>query len=164
MRASAIAAAGSVLSQPTRMMTPSRLCPRTASSMESAITSREISEARIPAPPIVMPSDTTMVLKSIGAPPAARTPRRTGSARSPRWRLHGVIVDHVFTTAIIGLAKSSSVRPVARSMARAGARLGPLVIASLRLAGWSVNSGPFLWSGTGPPNEKPPLPGRKRGS
>ena len=42
--------------------------------MESAITSRLISEAFIPSVPMVTPSLMEMVLISIGVPPAARTP------------------------------------------------------------------------------------------
>ena len=48
--------------------------PATTSSIESAITSREISEARIPVVPIETPSETEIVLNSIGVPPAARMP------------------------------------------------------------------------------------------
>jgi hypothetical protein len=47
--------------------------------------------------------------------------------------LQGVIVDQVLTTPTIGRARSSSVMPVPRNMARAGARAWPLVIASDRL-------------------------------
>lgn len=130
MRANAMAAAGMVLSHPTRMTTPSRQCPRTASSMESAMVSREISEARMPSEPIEMPSETTTVLKSTGWPPASVTASRTGPARSARCMLQGVTVVQVLTTPIIGLSKSPSSIPVARSMARAAARAGPLVIAS----------------------------------
>jgi hypothetical protein len=56
--------------------------PRATSSIESAITSRLISEARIPSVPIVMPSEIDTVLNSIGVAPAARTPAFTCSARS----------------------------------------------------------------------------------
>ena len=76
--------------------------------------SREISDAFMPGVPIAMPSVTTIVLKSIGTPPASRTPRRTCSARSPRCMLQGVTDDQVFTTAISGRAKSSSSMPAAR--------------------------------------------------
>ena len=61
-----MAAAGMVLSQPTMQTTPSSWCPSIASSIESATTSRLISEAFMPAVPIEMPSVTTMVLKSTG--------------------------------------------------------------------------------------------------
>ena len=41
------------------------------------MTSRLISDARMPSAPIVMPSDTATVLNSIGVPPASRTPSFT---------------------------------------------------------------------------------------
>ena len=82
MRQSAIAAAGIVLSHPTMSTSPSKLWPRVTSSIESAITSRETSEAFIPCVPMVTPSLTAMVLNSIGVPPAALTPAFTRSASS----------------------------------------------------------------------------------
>ena len=45
--------------------------PSATSSIESAITSRLTSEPCMPSMPIVMPSETEMVLNSIGVPPAA---------------------------------------------------------------------------------------------
>ena len=76
-------AAGIVLSQPTRQTSPSKRWPRATSSIESAITSRETSEARIPSVPIDTPSETETVLNSSGVPPAALIPRftRWASAR-----------------------------------------------------------------------------------
>ena len=65
-RASAISAAGVVLSQPTRQTRPSKSCACTISSIESAITSREISEARIPGVPCDWLSETAIVLKPSG--------------------------------------------------------------------------------------------------
>ncbi|BDX00900.1 hypothetical protein MACH15_26520 [Maricaulis maris] len=50
--------------------------------------------------------------------------------------LQGVTVVQVLMTPIIGLSKSASSMPVARSMARAGARAGPAVMASEDLR-WS---------------------------
>ena len=132
IRAKAIAAAGIVLSQPHNTSTASKQWPFTASSMESAITSRETKDARIPDVPIAIPSVTAMVLNSIGVPPAARIPALACSANSRRFKLHGEIFDQVCTTATIGLAISSSDNPVARNMARAGARSGPVLMASLR--------------------------------
>jgi hypothetical protein len=70
-------AAGIVLSQPTRQTKPSKRWPRTTSSMESAMTSRLTSEARMPSVPIVTPSDTDTVLNSIGVAPPARIPALT---------------------------------------------------------------------------------------
>jgi hypothetical protein len=84
MRHSAMAAAGMVLSQPTIITKPSKLCPRVTSSMESAITSRDTREAFIPSVPMATPSLTAMVLNSMGVPPAARMPALTRSA-SMRW-------------------------------------------------------------------------------
>ena len=77
MRASAMAAAGMVLSQPTTHTTASNICPRQTSSIESAMSSRLTSEARIPSVPIVSPSEIAIVLNSIGVPPAARIPSFT---------------------------------------------------------------------------------------
>ncbi len=54
------------------------------SSIESAITSRLTSEPFMPSVPIVTPSETEIVLNSIGVPPAARIPAFTCCARS-RW-------------------------------------------------------------------------------
>ena len=83
-RASAIAPAGSVLSQPTSTTRPSNEWPRVTVSMESAMTSRLTSEPRIPSVPIATPSETEIVLNSIGVPPASRMPSLTYFASS-RW-------------------------------------------------------------------------------
>src|SRR3954470_24606891 len=129
-------APGSVLSQPTRQTSPSSRWPSATSSIESAITSRETSDARIPSVPIETPSETEIVLNSIGVPPASRMPRLTCRA-SARWlRLHGIVSIQVVQTPTSGFARSSSVKPVPFSIARAAARSGPSVRAALRrLAG-----------------------------
>jgi hypothetical protein len=80
----AIADPGPVLSQPKMQTTPSNRWPRETSSIESATTSRLISDAFIPSVPIVTPSLMEIVLNSIGVPPAARIPAFTASA-SRRW-------------------------------------------------------------------------------
>ncbi len=85
----------------------------------------------MPDVPIETPSETAMVLNSIGVPPASRTPRLTCTARSRWFRLHGIVSIHVVPTPTIGLARSSSVNPVAFSIARAPARSGPSVRAAL---------------------------------
>ncbi len=129
-------AAGIVLSQPTRQTSPSKRCPRATSSIESAITSRETSEARIPSVPIDTPSETETVLNSSGVPPAALIPRFTRWASARWFRLHGMVSIHVVETPTSGFARSSSVSPTAFSIARAGARSGPSVSAALwRFAG-----------------------------
>ncbi len=90
----------------------------------------------MPSVPIDTPSETEIVLSSIGVPPAARTPRLTCTASSRWLRLHGIVSIQVVATPMIGLARSSSVKPVPFSIARAGARSGPSVMAALlRLAG-----------------------------
>src|SRR6266852_3711709 len=127
MRTSAITAAGIVLSQPTIKTRPSKRCPRATSSIESAITSRLTSEAFMPSVPIETPSETAMVLNSIGVPPAARMPAFTFSARRRWLKLHGIVSIQLCPTPMMGLAKSSRVNPMARSMERAPARLSPSV-------------------------------------
>ena len=82
---------------------PSKLLPRATSSIESAITSRLMSEARMPSVPIVMPSEIETVLNSIGVPPAARMPSFTCAASSRRWKLHGPISIQVLATPMSGL-------------------------------------------------------------
>ena len=95
------------------------------------MTSRLIKEAFIPSVPIEMPSETAIVLYSIGVPPASRMPALTRSERRRRWELQGMTSIHVLATPTSGRARSSSVNPTALSIARAGARLGPSVKAAL---------------------------------
>jgi hypothetical protein len=121
----ASAAAGMVLSQPTRVTSPSSACLFATSSTESATTSRLIKEPFMPSVPIVMPSVIEIVLTSIGVPPAARIPCITLSA-SLRWfQLHGMVPIQLCATPMTGLARSSVDSPTARSAARAGARSRP---------------------------------------
>jgi len=58
-------------------------------------------------------------------------PRFSEAASSRRWKLQGPILIQVLATPMIGHRKSSSVKPIAFNVARAGARLGPSVIAVL---------------------------------
>ena len=78
-RASPMTVPGIVLSHPESATTASNIWPRATSSTESAMTSRLIREAFIPSVPIEMPSETAIVLYSIGVPPAARIPAFTRS-------------------------------------------------------------------------------------
>ena len=112
-RSSAIAAPGTVLSHATSATIPSNMCPRATNSIESAITSRLISDVFIPSVPIVMPSLMAIVLNSIGVPPASRTPRATSTANSRKLKLHGMVPIQVFAMPIMGFFKSSSVKPMA---------------------------------------------------
>src|SRR3954466_1593292 len=79
-----------------------------------------------------MPSETEMVPNSSATAPAARTPSFARLANRSSDRLHGVISFHDDATPICGLSQPSSVRPTARSMARAGARSIPSVTSRLR--------------------------------
>ena len=72
-RASAISAAGTVLSQPTRQISASKSCTWTISSIESAITSRATSEARMPGVAWDWLSETAIVLNVSATPPASST-------------------------------------------------------------------------------------------
>ena len=132
MRASAMAAAGIVLSQPTTQTTASNIWPRQTSSMESAISSRLTSEARMPSVPMVSPSLMAMVLNSMGVPPAARMPSFTLAESRRRWKLQGMVSIQVLATPMMGLLRSPSVNPIALNMARDGARSRPSVIPRLR--------------------------------
>src|SRR5262249_14415857 len=135
-RPSAITAPGFVLSQATRQTSPSKRWPRATSSIESAITSPETSDARIPTGPMETPSETAIVLNSSGVPPASRMPRFTSCASSRWFRLQGIVSIHVVATPISGFARSSSVKPTPFNIDRAPARSGPSVSAWLwRFAG-----------------------------
>ena len=135
-RPRAMTAPGMVLSHPTRHTTASNECPRHTSSMLSAITSRLMSEDFMPSVPIETPSDTDTVLNSIGVPPAFWMPTFTCFARSRWLMLHGMVSIHVVATPTMGFARASSSKPMALSMARAGARSGPSVMTALfRFAG-----------------------------
>ena len=124
-RASAIAAAGIVLSHATRQTSASNMCPRATSSIESAMTSRLTSEVFMPSVPMVMPSEMAIVLNSIGFAPAARIPDFTGTARSRSPKLQGMVSSQQLETPTKGLEMSSAVRPMAWRKERAAARSRP---------------------------------------
>src|SRR5215471_6608738 len=79
-----------------------------------------------------MPSLTAMVTNSIGKPPASRTPSLARLASRSSGRLHGVTSFQLDATPTCALSQSASVIPIARSMARAGARSIPSVTSKLR--------------------------------
>ena len=99
--------------------------------MESAMTSREMSEVFIPSVPMVMPSEITTVLNSRGVPPAWRMPALTCSARRRRPKLQGPNSVQVLAMPMRGLRRASASKPAARYMARAPARDGPWVMCLL---------------------------------
>ena len=104
---------GMFLSQPPSTSTPSIHWPCTAVSMQSAMTSREISEYFMPSVPIDMPSEIVGVPKVCGLPPACRTASTAASASGCRPELHGVIVEWPLAMPIIGLSKSLFSYPIA---------------------------------------------------
>jgi hypothetical protein len=112
-RARAIAPAGIVLSQPTMITAASNAYAMPVSSMESAMISREMSEAFMPCVPMVMPSLMEMVFTSIGVPPASRIPCMTCCARTRWLRLQGMVPIHSWATMTSGFFRSSGVKPVA---------------------------------------------------
>jgi hypothetical protein len=131
-RAAAIIIPGRLLSQPAKVTSASSRSACTQVSTESAMTSRLTSDARMPSWPMEMPSDTAMVVNSRGNPPAARTPSLARLARRSSGMLHGVSSFHDEHTPTCALSQSPSPMPTARSMARAGARVGPSVTSKLR--------------------------------
>ena len=118
---------GRLLSHPARVTSASKRSACITVSTESAITSRLTSDARMPSCPIEMPSLTAMVQNSIGKAPAARTPSFARLARRSSGMLHGVTSFQLLHTPTCDLPQSSSVMPIARSIALAGARAGPSV-------------------------------------
>ena len=126
-RAHAISMPGSDLSQPAMATSASNCSACTITSTESAITSRLTSEDFMPSVPIEIPSDTAIVPNSNGTAPACRTPSLAAAASPLRCRLHGVTSFQDEATATCGRSMSASLSPTARSIARAGARDGPVV-------------------------------------
>ena len=107
--------------------------PKVTTSMESAITSRLTRDAFIPSVPMEMPSLMVIVPNSKGTPSAWRIPSLTAWAQPVQVDVaRGHVAGQVGQTATKGLSMSSRVRPIAVSMARAGARSGPSVISRLR--------------------------------
>ena len=121
-----IIAPGMFLSQAASAITPSVLAAWQTVSMESAITSRDTREYFMPSVPMEMPSLTVMVPKVWGTPPAARRAASTRRARPPMPMLHGVMVLWPFATPMMGLPKSSSLKPRARSIDAVGGAVVPL--------------------------------------
>ena len=109
--------------------TPSIIWPRTTSSIESATTSRLMSEVFIPSVPIVTPSLMAIVLNSIGVPPAARMPSLTCSASSRWLMLQGIVSIQVVADAddrlgevLVGEADGLEHRPRAGPVGAVGDR------------------------------------------
>ena len=121
-----------LLSQPARPTKPSNRSACITVSTLSVMTSRLTNDARIPSWPIEIPSLTVMVPNSSATPPALRTPSLANCASLRKVMLHGVTSFHDEAIATCGFTQSSSVRPTARNMERAGAFCGPSVTSRLR--------------------------------
>src|SRR5436190_5869090 len=132
MRAIAIMPAGMFLSQPPTTRTPSMHCPLTDVSIASAMTSRDTSEYFIPSVPMPMPSVTVGKPKTCGFAPAAASAAIARSTSGWIPALQGFIVLWPLATPTIGLSKSPSAKPTARSIARFGERATPCVMMRLR--------------------------------
>jgi len=81
---------------------------------------------------MLIPSLTVMVPNSMANPPASRMPTLVCSANLRSVMLQGVTSFHAEAMAICGFTQSSSVIPIARNMARAGALVMPSVTSRLR--------------------------------
>src|SRR5512133_470445 len=86
------------------------------------MTSREMSDARIPGVPWDWLLETAIVLKPSARPLAADTPSLTWSASSRWLRLHGIVPVQVDATPMIGPPSRVGSMPIALKCARAGAR------------------------------------------
>ncbi len=134
-RAAAMSIPGRDLSHPAKVTMASKRSACMTVSTESAMTSRETSEACMPSCPIEIPSETAIVTNSNGRPPPSRTATLARLASRSRGKLHGVTSFQLDATPIWGLVMSSSLRPIARNMALAGARPLPIVTSELRGVG-----------------------------
>ena len=120
------------MSQPASVTIASSRSANMTHSTESAMISRETSEARIPSVPIEIPSETVIVLNIIGKPPAACTPSFAARPSRSSDRLHGVTSFHEDATPTCGRSQSSSPIPMARNIERDPARSTPTVTSWLR--------------------------------
>ena len=89
-RAMAMMQPGMFLSQPPMPTNASKPSAPQTVSIESAMTSRETSEYRMPSVPMLMPSETVMVPKMMDLPPAASAPAPASRARPSMCMLQGV--------------------------------------------------------------------------
>ena len=124
----AITQAGIFLSHPPIVTNPSKPCPPTTVSIESAITSLETREYRIPFVPIDIPSETVIVLKITAFDPTEFAPSAADSASLSICMLQGVTILHVEAMPTWGLLKSSDSKPTALNMALDGACSTPSTI------------------------------------
>ena len=120
-----------VLSQPTMRDEAVELWPRVTSSMESAITSRDTSDAFMPWSHGDAVADGDGVELHGRAAGGADPLLDLHGEGSRRFQLHGMVSIQVLADADDRLPRSSRLKPMARSIARAGARSGPCSITEL---------------------------------
>ena len=128
MRAIAIMPPGMFLSQPPTTTTPSIAWPFTLVSIVSAITSRDTSEYFIASVPMPMPSVMVGTPNTCGIAPASFSAAMARSTSGWMPALQGFMFEWPLATPTIGLSKSVSPKPTARSIARLGERATPPVI------------------------------------
>ncbi len=128
MRAIAIMPPGMFLSQPPTTSAPSMAWPLTEVSIASAMTSRDTSEYFIASVPMPMPSVMVGTPNTCGFAPAASSAAIALSTSGWMPALQGFMVEWPLATPTMGLSKSPSPKPTARSMARLGERAGPCVM------------------------------------
>ena len=124
-RKAAMSIPGTILSQLGMNTRASKQWPLTMHSMVSAISSLELKEKCMPLWPMAMPSQTPMVLNSMGVPPAARTPSLTALAMVCKCTWPGAISLNELTTPTKGRRICSSLYPSAFKRERWGARSTP---------------------------------------
>src|SRR5436189_135460 len=132
---------GRLLSQPAKVTIPSNRSACIIVSIESAMTSRLTSEARMPSWPIEMPSLTAIVTNSMGKPSAARTPSFARFASRSSGMLHGVTSFQLDATPICGFSQSASVMSTAIAVAFAR---NPMTLAQTAYDLQSVSEGRFI--------------------
>jgi hypothetical protein len=138
MRAIAIMPPGMFLSQPPTTSAPSMAWPLTEVSIASAITSRDTSEYFIASVPMPMPSVMVGTPNICGLAPERSSAAIARSTSGWMPALHGFSVEWPLATPTMGLSKSPSLKPTARSIARLGARATPPVMDLERQFFWSA--------------------------
>src|SRR5271170_2586493 len=109
----AIMTPGMFLSHPGKLMFASYHCPCMTVSIESAIRSLDCRLYLIPVVPMLIPSDTPIVLNCMGTSPASATPFLTRLERSIRCMLQGFPDHQMEEMPTCALDMSASERPVA---------------------------------------------------
>ena len=116
---------GTILSQFGTHIIASKQCARAIDSTLSAISSRLGREYFIPWCAIAIPSQTAMVLNSIGTPPASAMHFLRNSPTRLRWQCPGTKLSYELQMPMKGLLMSERFMPVAKNSDLCGARSLP---------------------------------------